>query len=163
MLAFDYSEAGRVKALRLAEQRGVTLNYQLAEAGQFESEPETFDAVALIYAHFPPVLRQHLHSQVVQWLKPGGVVILEAFHPGQLAYASGGPKDKSMLYTAEILRSDFSPLAINLLEEQETLLEEGAYHSGSGYVTRMVATKPRARKQGVKLNSILYIRLAVQP
>ncbi|PRY05005.1 methyltransferase family protein [Pontibacter ummariensis] len=144
VLAFDYSEAGRAKALWLAQQQGVSINYRLAEAAEFDREPNSLNAVALIYAHFLPVLRERLHRNVIQWLKPGGVVILEAFHPGQLAYASGGPKDQRMLYTAGMLRSDFTPLEINLLEEQETLLKEGAYHSGAGCVTRMVATKPGA-------------------
>ena len=120
------------------------INYQLAEAAQFDLEPDSLDAVALIYAHLPPDLREELHRKVVLWLKPGGKVMLEAFHPGQLAYTSGGPKDENMLYTAAMLRTDFSTLEINLLKEQEALLEEGTYHSGAGYVTRMLATKPGA-------------------
>lgn len=141
VMAFDYSVAGRAKALRLAELRGVRINYQLAEAENFECAPESMDAVALIYAHFPPALRQEFHQKVVQWLKPGGLLILEAFHPKQLGYTSGGPKDEAMLYTADMLRADFKQLKIRLLEEQEVLLEEGAHHSGAGYVTRLVATK----------------------
>lgn len=140
--AFDYSAAGQAKAMQLAKQRGVRLDYELSEADAFACEPETLDAVALIYAHFSPEVRKRLHSRVQQWLKPGGSLILEAFHPKQLGYTSGGPKSEEMLYTAEMLRSDFSVLDIVLLEEQEIMLHEGAYHSGAGYVTRLVATKP---------------------
>lgn len=75
-------------------------------------------------------------------VKTGGVVILEAFHPKHLAYASGGPKDKAMLYTADLLQADFKKLTFSLLKELEITPEEGAYHHGAGYVTRMVATKP---------------------
>ena len=141
VLAFDYSEAGRAKAQKLAEQKGVKLNYEIAEADAYELEAESIDAIAFIYAHFPPATRQNLFGKAVKWLKPGGVIILEAFHPKQLAYTSGGPKDEAMLYTADMLRSDFKGLRIDLLEEKEIILAEGAYHSGAGYVTRLVATK----------------------
>ncbi|WP_255481107.1 class I SAM-dependent methyltransferase [Pontibacter sp. Tf4] len=143
--AFDFSEAGSKKATALAEQRGITINYQVADAMHFECEPESQDAVALIYAHFSPELRQLLHQKVIKWLKPGGTVIMEAFHPNQLSYSSGGPKDESMLYTADMLEADFNQLEIQLLVEAEIQLNEGTYHSGTGYVTRMVAQKKHSK------------------
>jgi hypothetical protein len=33
---------------------------------------------------------------------------LEAFHPKQLSYTSGGPKDESLLYTREMIQSDMA-------------------------------------------------------
>lgn len=139
--AFDFSETGYKKAMALAEQRGVTINYQVTGASQFTCEPESQDAVALIYAHFPPTLREEMHSKAISWLKPGGTVILEAFHPNQLGYSSGGPKDENMLYTAQLLQNDFNLLMIQQLDEMEKQLNEGPYHSGVGYVTRLVAKK----------------------
>ncbi|PVY42249.1 class I SAM-dependent methyltransferase [Pontibacter virosus] len=143
VLAFDYSEAGQAKALALAAKQGVSIDYRLADAGSFATEPESVDAVALIYAHLSSELRQSLHRKVQQWLKPGGIVILEAFHPKQLVYTSGGPKDEAMLYTADMVKRDFAGMAIILLEEKAIELSEGAYHSGPGFVTRFVATKTK--------------------
>nr|WP_299703620.1 class I SAM-dependent methyltransferase [uncultured Pontibacter sp.] len=143
VLAFDYSEAGQAKALALAAKQGVSIDYRLADAEGFKTEPESFDAVALIYAHLPADLRQALHRKVQQWLKPGGIIILEAFHPKQLGYTSGGPKDESMLYTADMLLQDFAGMEVKVLEEKEVTLNEGAHHSGAGFVTRLVATKPK--------------------
>ena len=40
-------------------------------------------------------------------LKPGGLLIIEAFTPAQLQHSSGGPKQAELLYTAEILQKDF--------------------------------------------------------
>ncbi|MBX0331879.1 hypothetical protein K3G39_01365 [Pontibacter sp. HSC-14F20] len=137
--------AGQEKALRLADKQGVSINYHLANADSFTIESESINAVALIYAHFQPVLRQRLHYKVKQWLQPGGTVILEAFHPKQLGYTSGGPKDESMLYTADMLQQDFAGMAVKVLEEKEIILREGAYHSGPGFVIRFVATKPKAQ------------------
>jgi 2-polyprenyl-3-methyl-5-hydroxy-6-metoxy-1,4-benzoquinol methylase len=140
--AFDFSDAGRTKALKLASKADVSIDYQLSTAEDFECTPESLDVVALIYAHFPAVTRLSFHAKILRWLKPGGKVILEAFHPKQLqGYPSGGPKDETMLYTPYMLKKDFEGLTITLLEEKEIELSEGTYHLGKGYVTRLVATK----------------------
>jgi hypothetical protein len=58
-----------------------------------------------------------------------------------------------MLYTAEMLQNDFNLLDIKLLQKLDFVLNEGAYHSGAGYVTRMVAQKSRIiNKRIYKLN-----------
>src|SRR5579863_666860 len=51
--AFDISVEGKNKALRLAETNQVTIDYQVAELESLNYQPEQFDAIALIYAHFP--------------------------------------------------------------------------------------------------------------
>ncbi|MDX5420461.1 MAG: class I SAM-dependent methyltransferase [Hymenobacteraceae bacterium] len=142
VIAFDYSDAGKAKAKHLAAQRGVTINYQVAEAQNFETAPESLDAAALIFAHFPPAVRRDFHHKIVNWLKPGATLILEAFHPNQLAYTSGGPREEAMLYTGDMLRADLAALDLKLLEEVEITLNEGTYHRGAGFVTRLAAVKP---------------------
>lgn len=145
VVAFDFSEAGRDKALQMAAGAGVSLDYQVRNALDFSMPANSLDAVALIYAHFPAATRQLFHANLQAWLKPKGVVILEAFHPRQLQYASGGPKQEGMLYSPQMLQEDFKDLDLQLLEELEIVLEEGPYHQGPAYVTRLVASKPPAK------------------
>lgn len=140
--AFDMSEAGKMKCQRLAAQHRVTVDYHLADAADFDYGHEQYDAIALIFAHFPMALRWHVHQHVVHALKPGGTLILEAFSPAQVHYNSGGPKDISMLYTASTLRQDFNQLHIHYCEEVLTTLHEGVYHQGMAAVVRLVAQKP---------------------
>jgi hypothetical protein len=83
-----------------------------------------------------------MHTRMVAALKPGGVLIMEAFTPKQLAYKTGGPQDPAMLYTAEMLRSDFAGEEILLLEETLPALSEGPYHRGTAAVVRLVLHKP---------------------
>lgn len=144
VVAFDFSAAGQQKALQLAAQAGVGIDYQLQKAEDFRLGPHSLDAAGLIYAHFPPDIRKRFHARLQDWLKPGGVLILEAFHPRQLQYQSGGPKQENMLYSADMLQQDFEGLKILLLEEREIVLDEGSFHQGAGYVTRLVASKPEA-------------------
>ena len=80
--------------------------------------------------------------KLVQALKPGGVLLLEAFHPRQLQYSSGGPKNEAMLYTLDMLRGDLAAGMQELLaSESETLLDEGPGHQGPAYVTRWIGQK----------------------
>ena len=139
--AFDISEAGKTKALQLANKVGVEVDFQVADALLITYPENTADAVALIYAHLPVLIRQALHKKVISWLKPGGKLILEAFNPLQLNNESGGPKNIDMLYTKDMLNADFSKLRIDYIEDVEIELCEGDFHNGKANVIRLIATK----------------------
>lgn len=139
--AYDMSEAGKEKCNQLAAIKGVTINYQIADALNFEYGKEQYDVIALIYAHFPPSIRAAVHQKCIQALKKGGIIIMEAFNPLQLNNTSGGPKDMSMLYTEEILQEDFSTVAIEYIESLQVNLNEGDFHKGIGDVVRLIAKK----------------------
>ena len=139
--AFDLSEAGKHKANQLALEKGVYIDFQIMDASIANYPAASADLVALVYAHLPPELRKALHANIINWLKPGGKVILEVFSPQQLGNTSGGPKDLSMLYTKEILSDDFKELHIDALDYVHIELAEGKFHEGPADVVRMIATK----------------------
>ncbi len=139
--AFDQSEKGKEKCLALADQYNVTVNYTIADAFTIELEENKYDMIALIYAHFPSTIRRQIHQNFIKALKPGALLLLEAFNPLQLNNESGGPKDVDMLYTVAKLESDFDNATINYLEELKIDLAEGTHHSGKGDVIRLLATK----------------------
>ena len=141
--AFDFSEAGRKKALELADKKSVVLNYSISKAEDYDFGIEIYDYIVLIFAHLNPAIRPEIHQKIVKALKPNGRVIIEGFHPKQLEnnYPSGGPKSLEMLYTAELLKNDFSDLNVLLTEEVETELNEGNYHKGKAFVTRFIGQK----------------------
>lgn len=139
--AFDLSTEGKNKALQLATQNNVNFNYQVQDANAIQYPENSFDTIALIYAHFPETTRKSIHTKVLTWLKPNGYVILEAFNPNQLQNTSGGPKDQSMLYTKAQLLSDFSDLDIQQLSTDVIQLYEGKYHIGKADVIRFIGKK----------------------
>ena len=145
--AFDISEAGRVKALQLAERFGVDIDYRLGELPELNFDPGQFDVVALIYAHFPPRVRADYHRLLHTYLKPGGRIIFEGFGERHLAYRErnpkvGGPWDARLLFSKEELQRDFPNYVIQELEEREVELHQGRYHNGVGSVLRFTADKP---------------------
>lgn len=139
--AFDSSEEAEKKALQLADEKEQTISYQVADALKVQYPKESFDLVVLIFAHFPSAVRQRIHQQLLSFLKPGGILLLEAFHVSQLGNASGGPKDIDMLYTQEIIQQDFNSLSIHTLEHCRVDLDEGPYHQGAAEVLRFIGKK----------------------
>lgn len=145
--SFDQSSAGRDKALQLARERKVTVDYIVGDLETVSFPAESFDAIGLVYAHFPAAQRAAFHKEIDRWLKPGGIVILEAFSRNHIAYRKqnpkvGGPDSPEMLYTQEEVAADFPGYEITVLKEQETELQEGLYHQGKGSVIRFVGRKP---------------------
>ena len=144
--AFDISVEGKKKAIRLAAENQVTIDYQLGELRTLHYEPEEFDAIALIYAHFPAKIKSSVHKMLDDYLRQGGTIIFEAFGKSHLDYLAknkdvGGPKDIDMLFSKEELRSDFTNYDIIELEEKEIELNEGQFHNGTGSVIRFVGRK----------------------
>lgn len=144
--AFDISEEGKNKALKLASEVNVTLDYQIGELPKLTFQKEPFDAIALIYAHFPPHLKSEYHRLLSQKLKKGGTLLLEAFSKNHLAYQKenpkvGGPSNLDALFSIEEIQSDFENYEWLVLEETVIELNEGLYHNGKGSVIRVVAQK----------------------
>lgn len=140
--AFDQSKEGQKKAFRLATEKGVSIQYSLSDLTIFESEPEQFDAIALVFVHMPHEIRQAVHHRLCSFLKPGGHLILEAFTKEQLKNSSGGPRTELLLYEPDFISGDFKNLEFLEFTETTTLLDEGPLHRGEGCVVRLFARKP---------------------
>ncbi|HAL81396.1 MAG TPA: SAM-dependent methyltransferase [Mucilaginibacter sp.] len=139
--AFDASEAGKAKALQLAAKKNVHIDYITGDALNMDYPENSMDVIAFIYAHFPPAVRKKIHQKAINWLKPGGRIILEAFNPNQLRNTSGGPKELSMLYTEDMIREDFEGLETEVLQTIQITLNEGKYHEGVADVIRFTGVK----------------------
>jgi SAM-dependent methyltransferase len=141
VFAFDFSEAGKEKALQLARKHEVSIDYQISTWEAYDFQAESFDMVALIYAHLPSDKRSLFHAQALKALKKGGTLVLEAFNQNQLGKPSGGPQHEDALFSSAALKNDFRTSSIAILKEEESFLSEGIYHVGSAEIVRLVAKK----------------------
>lgn len=137
----DLSLVGVERAQKLAAQAGLEMKIEQADLTKWSWPEAQYDAVASIFLHLPPRDRMIVHAGMLRAAKSGGMVILQAFTPDQLKYASGGPKTTDLLYTAEQLRKDFAGAEILELEEVIAELNEGPLHSGQGAVVQGVFRK----------------------
>lgn len=144
--AFDQSEEGQKKAQHLAAKNGVSIDYLVNAFDHLPYSPGQFDCLALIYAHFDADKKSEYHQKLAGFLKPGGVLIFEAYSKRNLEFLAknpkiGGPKDVDMLFSTNELRADFPEFEIVLLEEVVVELSEGKFHEGEGCVVRFVGRK----------------------
>lgn len=144
--SFDLSIKGQSKALQLADENSVNLKYIVGDLENLKFEKEAFNAIGLIYAHFSTEDKSSFHKKLNDYLKPGGIIIFEAFSKRHLKLNElnpkvGGPKDMNMLYSKSEITADFENYEILMLEEEEVLLDEGKYHIGNSAVIRFIGRK----------------------
>jgi 2-polyprenyl-3-methyl-5-hydroxy-6-metoxy-1,4-benzoquinol methylase len=142
--AFDLSSEGQRKANLLAQKKGIEIDYILDPISDLPYTTNQFDAMVLIYAHFPADVKSTFHKLLSSYVKPGGVVIFEAFSKNHLVLnneKAGGPKDINMLFSVEEIQSDFSDFEVRYLKEEEVELSEGLFHNGISSVVRFVGRK----------------------
>ena len=141
----DASSVGVANARALAADRGLTINAEVADLKTWNWPVARYDAVVSIFLHFWPDVRAGLHSNMLQTLKPGGVIVLEAYAPRHLEHQKagtvGGPQTLEQLMTPQQLKSDFADAEMNSLVEAEVMLLEGTRHVGSSSVVRMIARR----------------------
>ena len=141
VLGVDSSEVGLAKAHKLAAVRGVTIRTLVTDLAVYEPPPSTFGAVISIFAHLPSALRRRLYPLVERSLKPGGVILLEAYTKAQLKRDTGGPKDPDLLMASADLERSFPGCEVILSREIERDVVEGKFHSGLASVVQFIARK----------------------
>lgn len=139
--AVDFSETGKTKALKLAEEVGVKINYEIKDLSQYEPTIDTYDAIGVIFVHLEEKIRKPLFDKLIKSLKKNGKIILECFEKEQLKFSSGGPKDSELLYSLEDIVNDFIDLDFEKLSKEIVLLKEGMGHNGEGVVIQFLGVK----------------------
>lgn len=139
--AVDFSVEGLRKANQLAREHDVEIETIHADLATYEPEMDAFTGVVAIFAHLPPPVRRHVHAWIPRALRAGGVYILEAYTPAQLAFGTGGPRDAALLMTLAALKEELAPLTIDVGREVEREIHEGAFHGGPSATVQLVAVR----------------------
>ncbi|QLG44746.1 class I SAM-dependent methyltransferase [Costertonia aggregata] len=146
VISTDLSRSGKEKTMQLAKDFNVSLDYEVGDILEMDFPEKSFDAIALIYAHFTGNKVSEIHQKLVKLLKPGGIIIFEAYSEKNLEYKKvdhkvGGPMDIDMLFSKDKIKRDFKGFQIIQLEELDVQLSEGSFHNGIGNVVRFVGKK----------------------
>jgi cyclopropane fatty-acyl-phospholipid synthase-like methyltransferase len=141
--AMDGSDVAVEKARALAAERGVAVDFHVADIRTWDWTPETFDLVVAIFIQFaPPAGRATIFAGMQQTLKPGGVLLLHGYRPEQVDYGTGGPPQREHMYTEALLQEAFEDMEILRLATYDRMIEEGTGHSGMSALIDLVAKKP---------------------
>lgn len=137
----DYSSVGLAKAQILAESKNVSITTICEDLNEYVFEKNTWDAIVIIFGHFPPKTREIIYPKLFDSLKKCGKFVSETYAKDQIKYQTGGPQDENMLTSIEefkFLLSKFNHLDFLQLERN---IEEGKYHNGLSSVIQIIATK----------------------
>ncbi len=141
VLSVDLSPHALARAEARAEARGTEIATLCVDVLEWAWPVATFDLVACIFVHFPPARRPFIHRAMIDALKPGGLLMLEAFHRDQVALGTGGPSDPALLYTLHELEAAFAGCLILDLEQTESDVVLDGKCQGTGSVVHLIARK----------------------
>jgi SAM-dependent methyltransferase len=142
VVAVDSSAVGLEKARRLAIERGVMIETVVEDLAHLDITAGSWDAIVSIFAHVPPEIRKPLHRKIVHGLRPGGMLVLEAYTPAQIKLGTGGPPVAELTMNLEILREELDGLVFRHAVELQRDVVEGRFHTGKGAVVQVVAIRP---------------------
>jgi SAM-dependent methyltransferase len=139
--AVDQSSVGLRKAERLAAERGVSIAAVQADLAEFTIHPGHWAGIVSIFCHLPSALRRPLYASVVQGLRVGGVLLLEAYTPAQIGRGTGGPPDPDWMMSLDRLKDELAGLEWVVAEEKEREVREGSFHTGLASVVQFVGRR----------------------
>jgi len=139
--AVDFSSSAKEKALRLAKENNVLINYTVNDFGQYQFAKNQYDLVVMIFLHLPRETNQIIFQGSISSLKANGKLIIETFSKEQINNSSGGPKDIELLFSEDALLKFAVELKTELVESKTIHLDEGNYHKGKANVIRYVGVK----------------------
>lgn len=142
VVAMDSSDVAIEKARLLARDRGVRVDFRLADIAEWPWEEAAYDLVVAIFIQFMgPEPRARVFEGMKRTLRPGGTLMLHGYTVEQLAFGTGGPPFVENLYTVQMLKDAFSDMEILHLKAYEREVDEGRGHSGRSALVDLIVRK----------------------
>lgn len=108
----DFSQAAIEKAGRLAERRGVEVDWVCADLLEYSPPPEVFELVIVFYLQLPAEERRKIFPRAASAVAKGGTFLVVAHDPGNLERGYGGPRDPAVLYAADEVAAELGGFEI---------------------------------------------------
>ena len=134
---FDLSSVGKEKCAKLANERGVTVHYEVDDLEVRDFPVGVYDLIACSWFHVPWKLFCEHYPRMLASLKSGGEFVCEGYHTSQLEMQSGGPKNLDLLWdleeVLEVIGGGFDVLHATV---DQVVLDESDLHRGPANVVR---------------------------
>jgi SAM-dependent methyltransferase len=102
----DWSAVAIAKGRRLAETRGVTVDWVVADLNEWEPAGAAWDLVLVFYLQLEPDERRAVLAKAARAVAPGGTFLLVGHDTRNLENGYGGPKSGRVLFTPEDVVAD---------------------------------------------------------
>ncbi len=124
----DFSSEGLIKARRLADAAGVSVDWIEDDVRTWRPAPQSFDLVLLAYAHFPEPERTTVHRSMATAVAPGGNFLVIAHDRSNLTNGYGGPQDPDLLFSVDDVVADVEGLGLEV--EHASVVQREVQHPG---------------------------------
>jgi SAM-dependent methyltransferase len=139
--AVDFSAVGLDKARRLADSRGATVDWVLADLLDFEPEDGAYQLVLVAYLQIAPAERAAVLLKACSALAPAGEVLVIGHDLTNLSDGVGGPQDPALLYAPTAIAAELPGLSILRAERVRRQVEvDGQVHDAIDTLVR--ASRP---------------------
>ncbi len=110
--AVDFSQVAVDRGSGWAEQRGLTVDFRVADVIDYRPEPAAFDLVIAFYLQIPHDEVRQVLTHAVEALAPGGTLLVVAHDLDNLEHGYGGPPTADVLYTEDLVTSSIGELEV---------------------------------------------------
>ncbi|MEZ5101876.1 MAG: class I SAM-dependent methyltransferase [Thermoleophilia bacterium] len=108
----DFSPVALGKAARLAEARGVAVEWVEADATAWEPPVAAFDLVCVLYLQLPADERRLALANAARAVAPGGTLLVVGHDLANLEQGVGGPSSPAVLITADAVAGELAGLVV---------------------------------------------------
>lgn len=123
--AVDFSSVAVQRGRDLARDRGVEVDWQIADVTTYQPEAAAYDLVLIAYLHLPKPELARVLRHATSALRPGGSLVLVGHDLANLTGGTGGPQDPDILHTPEGVVAELSGLRIRRAETARRPVQVG--------------------------------------
>jgi len=136
--ALDFSAAGIDRGRARAAERGLAVDWRVADITTAELGEQTHDLVLVLYLHLPRPRLAAVLERCAAAVAPGGRLLVLGHDRDNLTRGVGGPPDAAVLYDVALLRAAAGDLEVDRVEQVDRPVD------GQVVVdTLLVAHRPR--------------------
>jgi 2-polyprenyl-3-methyl-5-hydroxy-6-metoxy-1,4-benzoquinol methylase len=116
VVGVDFADVAIEQARELAAERGVEVEWLVADLGEWEPPLGAFDLVVVLYLQLPAEELGPILGRAAAAVAPGGTLLVVGHHSDNLEHGSGGPKDPRVLFTPEDVAALLNGLEVEKAE-----------------------------------------------
>lgn len=110
--AVDFSVVAAERGRRLADDRGVSVEWVVADLASYVPKPDAFDLVLIVYLQLTADELAHVLRRAAAGLAPGGTLLVIGHDLANLTAGVGGPQDPRVLLTPETVTAPLEGLRV---------------------------------------------------
>lgn len=122
--ALDFSAEGIARGRERAAERGLDVDWRVADATATDLRTEHYDLVLVLYLHLPHAPLVDVLQRCARAVAPGGRLLVLGHDRENLERGTGGPQDLALLYDVETLRSVAAGLVVERAEQVERAVDD---------------------------------------